>query len=131
MPSRRGKSKRRQKSKLRSQSQHLEEQKPVLQQQSIEKKEETEEKLEDSSPKKSVLLEHYARTVQQRSLVEIALVCLLAKNNEIMASWKIGDISKSLFGFLTGSSNRRDQAEEQVPVVQDSTSKIVKNSSND
>ena len=120
MPSRRGKSKRRQKSKLRSQSQHLEEQKPVLQQQSIEKKEETEEKLdEDSSPKKSVLLEHYARTVQQRSLVEVALLCLLFNSNEIMASsWKLGDLSKSLFGFLLGGKNddQNDKKEESLPI---------------
>ena len=119
MPSRRGKSKRRQKSKLRSQSQHLEEQKPVLQQQSIEKKEETEEKLEDSSPKKSVLLEHYARTVQQRSLVEVALLCLLFNSNEIMASsWKLGDLSKSLFGFLLGGKNddQNDKKEDNLPI---------------
>ena len=122
MPSRRGKSKRRQKSKLRSQSQHLEEQKPVLQQQSIEKKEETEEKLEDSSPKKSVLLEHYARTVQQRSLVEVALLCLLFNSNEIMASsWKLGDLSKSLFGFLLGGKNddqndNSNKKEETLPI---------------
>ena len=119
MPSRRGKSKRRQKSKLRSQSQHLEEQKPVLQQQSIEKKEETEEKLEDSSPKKSVLLEHYARTVQQRSLVEVALLCLLFNSNEIMASsWKLGDLSKSLFGFLLGGKNddQNDKKEDSLPI---------------
>ena len=119
MPSRRGKSKRRQKSKLRSQSQHLEQQqKPVLQQ-SIEKKEETEEKLEDSSPKKSVLLEHYARTVQQRSLVEVALLCLLFNSNEIMASsWKLGDLSKSLFGFLLGGKNddQNDKKEESLPI---------------
>ena len=119
MPSRRGKSKRRQKSKLRSQSQHLEQQqKPVLQQ-SIEKKEETEEKLEDSSPKKSVLLEHYARTVQQRSLVEVALLCLLFNSNEIMASsWKLGDLSKSLFGFLLGGKNddQNDKKEDSLPI---------------
>ena len=114
MPSRRGKSKRRQKSKLRSQScQHLDQQKPVLQ--STEKK--TTEQEEDSSQKKSVLLEHYARTVQQRSLVEVALLCLLVNSNEIMAtSWKLGDLSKSLFGFLLGSNNQNDTKKEELPI---------------
>ena len=113
MPSRRGKSKRRQKSKLRSQNcQHLDQQKPVLQ--STEKK--TTEQEEDSSQKKSVLLEHYARTVQQRSLVEVALLCLLFNSNEIMAtSWKLGDLSKSLFGFLLGSNNQNDTKKEELP----------------
>ena len=114
MPSRRGKSKRRQKSKLRSQNcQHLDQQKPVLQ--STEKK--TTEQEEDSSQKKSVLLEHYARTVQQRSLVEVALLCLLFNSNEIMAtSWKLGDLSKSLFGFLLGSNNQNDTKKEELPI---------------
>ena len=116
MPSRRAKSKRRQKSKLR-QSQHLE-QKPVLKNKTEDKKEEAQQ---DS---KAVLLEHYARTVQQRSLVEVALLCLLF-NNEIMASsWKLGDLSKSLLGFLMGSQN--EGGKEPSPPIKNSYSSVSK-----
>ena len=113
MPSRRAKSKRRQKSKLRGQNL---EQKPVLKNQPEDKKE-----TEEQQDSKAVLLEHYARTVQQRSLVEVALLCLLF-NNEIMASsWKLGDLSKSLLGFLMGSQN---ESKEPSPPIKNSYSSV-------
>ena len=118
MPSRRAKSKRRQKSKLR-QNQHLE-QKPVLKNKTEDKKE-----TEEQQDSKAVLLEHYARTVQQRSLVEVALLCLLF-NNEIMASsWKLGDLSKSLLGFLMGSQNESKEPSPPIKNSYSSTSKTT------
>ena len=63
-----------------------------------------------SEPENLLFVQDYAKLVQQRSLLEVAILCLIfgsdqeRKNSgEIMSSnWKISDLSKSLVSFLMG-----------------------------
>ena len=55
-------------------------------------------------------MQDYAKLVQQRSLLEVAILCLIfgsdqerKTSGETMSSnWKISDLSKSLVSFLMG-----------------------------
>ena len=55
---------------------------------------------------KNLLLQDLAKLVQQKCVLEVAILYLLIQNEIVMAnSWRFGDLGKSLFNFLVGGSN--------------------------
>ena len=59
---------------------------------------------------KNLLWQDFAKLVQHKSVLEVAILYLLIYNDIIMATnWRFGDLGRSLFHFLVG--NEREQRE--------------------
>ena len=71
-----------------------------------EKKEVKEAVFCNKKPENLLLVKDYVKVIQQRTLLEVAILCLLfefdANQETAMSNWKISDLSKSLFSFLMG-----------------------------
>ena len=63
-----------------------------------------------SEPENLLFVQDYAKLVQQRSLLEVAILCLIFGSDQerktsgenMSSNWKISDLSKSLVSFLMG-----------------------------
>ena len=95
-----------------------------------EKKEVKEAVFCNKKPENLLLVKDYVKVIQQRTLLEVAILCLLfefdANQETAMSNWKISDLSKSLFSFLmggggsangsNGSTSRQNNPNHSSPV---------------
>ena len=66
---------------------------------------------------KNLLWQDFAKLVQHKSVLEVAILYLLIYNDIIMATnWRFGDLGRSLFHFLVGNEReQRDVSRSRIP----------------